>query len=146
MANHHFLRRKFITNEPIQTKYLLLLITSTLIPFLFSVGSFNYLLYRILLTPQELQPQTPFDLFVIMMKVNYVFLLGFPPIFIIILVLGVILSHRFAGPFKRIKCEMDAIAESGDIEKRLYVRKKDDIKPIVDSINHLLDSLSKKYK
>jgi methyl-accepting chemotaxis protein len=96
------------------------------------------------LTQQELQLQMPLDLFAIRMKINYVFFIGFPPIFMIILFLGVILSHRFAGPLKRIKRDMDAIAESGDIEKRLYVRKDDDIKPVVDSINHLLDSISKK--
>jgi len=78
------------------------------------------------------------------MKINYVFLLGFPPIFLIILLLGVVLSHRFAGPLKRINREMESMAESGDIGKRLSVRKNDDIKPVVDSINRLLDRLSKK--
>ena len=146
MANRHFLRRRLITNEVGQAKYLSMLITYMLIPFLFFVVSFNYLLYKIALTQQELQPQIPYDTFTIMMKINYAFLLGFPPNFIIILLLGAVLSHRFAGPFKRIKIETDAMAESGDIEKRLYVRKSDDIKPVVDSFNHLLDSLSKKYK
>ena len=79
-------------------------------------------------------------------KINVMLLIGIPPIFLLLILWGIILSHRFEGPIERVKREVEKISESGDYRKRIHLRKHDDIKPIVDSINRLLDSFSKKCK
>jgi len=123
-----------------------LLLSSMLIPFLFTIGCLNYLLLEMSTMQYGLQSQMPYDNFAIAMKINFFMLLIFPPIFIVILIIGAFLSNSFVGPFKRIEREINAIAESGDIEKRLSVRKNDAIRPLIGSINNLLDNISKKCK
>lgn len=144
--NMPMLRHKFITGDPVQTKYLALLITSMFVPFLFLVGCINYMLYWISSTQDGMQAQATGDIFTVMMKLNYILLMGFPIFFLIIVAVGVALSHRLIGPLRRIKRDIDTISESGDSSKRIYVRKNDDIKPIVDSINKLLDNMAGKIK
>jgi signal transduction histidine kinase len=54
------------------------------------------------------------------------------------------LSHRFAGPLLRVEKEINKITNGGDYSHRIRLRKNDDIKPVADAINKLLESLHKK--
>lgn len=146
MENKQVPRRNLVTGDPIQTKYLALFITSMVAPFVFFVGCINYILYRISISQYDLLGQAPEDIFAVLMKINYVMLFGFPIFFIIVLVLGIMMSNRLIGPLRRITREINTAADSGDISTRISIRKNDYIKPLVDSINKLLDAASKKIK
>ena len=56
------------------------------------------------------------------------------------------LSHKFAGPLERLEKELKRILEHGDYKTRVHLRKSDDIKPIADEINRILDRLEGKHK
>ena len=56
------------------------------------------------------------------------------------------LSHRFAGPLERLESEMKKICEEGHYKHRIHLRKSDDVRPVADSINKLLDKLEGKHK
>ena len=71
-----------------------------------------------------------------------ILLIGFPPLLLLLFIWGIIISHRFAGPLERLRRDVENISKSGDYARRLRIRKEDDLKPLADSINRLLDKVS----
>jgi methyl-accepting chemotaxis protein len=139
-----FIRKKFITGDPVQIRYLALLVASMIAPLLLAGGCFYFLIFKIIAEQPGLPNSAAEDLFPLIMKTNMILILGFPPLFLLILVWGIILSHRFAGPLRRLQRELEEIASTGDYTKRLEVRGKDDIKPIVDAFDRVLKGLCEK--
>ena len=84
------------------------------------------------------------NLFPVINKINMILLIGVPPLFLIVILWGIMLSHRFAGPIERLEKELKKIAHQRDYKIRIRVRKGDDIKPVTDALNELLDSIEKK--
>ncbi|MBI5099590.1 MAG: hypothetical protein HZB30_10170 [Nitrospirae bacterium] len=62
----------------------------------------------------------------------------------VVVILTMHFSHRLVGPFQRLKTEMRLIM-SGEYQRRLIVRKKDDlyIKSFIIEANKMLDELEK---
>jgi len=65
---------------------------------------------------------------------------------VIVIVLTMHFSHRFLGPFHRLKTEMRLIM-AGDYQKRLKIRHKDDIyiRSFIIEANKMLDVLEKTH-
>ncbi len=65
---------------------------------------------------------------------------------IIVIVLTLVFSHRFLGPFERLKTELRIIL-SGNLHQRLCIRSKDDlyIRSFILEVNKLLDNLKKTH-
>lgn len=141
--NKLFVRKRFLSTHPAQMKFLLLLLVSMLVP-VFFVGSFLYLLIFKMLADQQVTIESvSANLYPVIMKTNLGIALGFIPLFLLLLTWGLILSHRFAGPLERLQREIDEMAKQGNFSARLSVRKYDYVKPLVDSINNLLNKISK---
>jgi len=64
---------------------------------------------------------------------------------IIVIVLAIFFTHRFIGPFERLKMEMKLIL-GGDYNRRLSVRANDDfyIRSFITDVNKILDTLEGK--
>jgi len=65
-------------------------------------------------------------------------------IFFLLILWGVILSHRFAGPIERLERELKAIAENKAHKHRITLRKHDDIRPVAEAINKVLDKMEER--
>jgi len=65
---------------------------------------------------------------------------------IIVVVLTLVFTHRFLGPFERLKTELKIIL-SGKPHHRLRIRNRDDfyIKSFIMEVNKLLDKFEKKH-
>lgn len=65
---------------------------------------------------------------------------------VIVVLLTLFFSHRFIGPFERLKMEMRLIL-AGDYNRRLHIRQKDDlyIRSFIAEINILLDGFEKMH-
>ena len=63
---------------------------------------------------------------------------------LIVIILPVIFTHRFVGPFKRIEYEMKFIS-SGDLKRRLSVRSRDDlhIRNFIGYVNSFVDGFER---
>lgn len=133
------LRKKFITGEPVQAKYLYLLMVSMLVPVIFVCGCLYFLIFNVMARQIGIPEYVAYGLMPVIREINLILLVGFPPLAILLFVWGVMLSHRFAGPLERLKRDMDTISREGDYKMRLKVRKHDDIKPLADAINKVLD-------
>ena len=139
-----FIRLKFLTGSPVQSKYLALLLVSMIAPLLFVGGCMYYLIFTIMAEQLGIPESIAYNLFPVIKKINLILLMGLPPIFAMLLAWGVALSHRFVGPLERLKNEIEKIAHSADYARRIKVRKGDDIMPIAGAINKLLDKIEGK--
>ncbi|MCK5138813.1 MAG: hypothetical protein KAQ85_03130, partial [Thermodesulfovibrionia bacterium] len=76
----------------------------------------------------------------------FYFLIVFFGYAIIVVILPMFFTHRFLGPFERLKTELRIIL-SGDYHRRLSVRSKDDyyIRSFLVEIDKVLDELEKMY-
>lgn len=141
---NRFLRTKFLTGRPTQLKYLALLVASMVIPLIFVGGCLYYLIFTLVAEQLGIPESIAYNLFPVINKINMILVIGIPTIILFLIVWGIILSHRFTGPMERLEKELEKISEDGDYTKRLKLRKYDDMKPIADAINKLMDNIEGK--
>ncbi|MDP2913743.1 MAG: hypothetical protein Q8N91_07070 [Candidatus Omnitrophota bacterium] len=139
-----FLRTKYLTGSKIQLRYLGLLMVSIVVPLVFAAGCLYYLIFTIMAEQIGIPEYIAYNLYPVVKKINMILLIGVPPLFLLLVFWGIILSHRFAGPMERLEKELKRMADQSDYKKRLKIRKRDDLTPIVEEINRLLDNLEKK--
>jgi len=141
-----FRRKKIFTNKRVQLKYLTLLIVSMVVPLLFTIGCLYYMIFTIMAEQLGIPESIAYNLFPVVKKINVILAIGLPPLFLLLIWWGTILSHRFAGPLQRLEKELHKVTHSGDYSHRIILRKNDDVKPVADAINKLLDSIHRKKK
>ncbi|MFH0764127.1 MAG: hypothetical protein V1927_03910 [Candidatus Omnitrophota bacterium] len=141
-----FLRTKYLTGSRIQMRYLGLLMVSMIVPLIFVTACLYYLIFKIMAEQIGIPEYIAYNLFPVIHKINLILLIGVPPIFLILILWGIVLSHRFAGPLERVEKELHRISDHGEHHRRLNIRRGDDIMPIAEVINKLLDKLEGKNK
>jgi len=139
-----FIRTKFLIGRSVQLKYLALLMLSMVIPLVFVGGCLYYLIFNLMAEQLGIPESIAYNLFPVIDKMNLILLLGLPPLFLLLIIWGIMLTHRLLGPLERLEKELERIYNSGDYTKRLKLRKNDDIRPIADAINKLLDKIEGK--
>lgn len=141
-----FRRKKIFANRQVQLKYLLLLIVSMAVPLLFAISCLYYLIFTLVAEQLGIPESIAYNLFPVVKKINAMLMVGLPPLFLLLIWWGAVLSHRFAGPLQRIEKELNKITHNHDFSHRIHLRKNDDVKPMADAINRLLDSIHRKSK
>lgn len=139
-----FLRTKYLTGSRIQLRYLALLMVSMLIPSIFVGTCLYYLIFTIMAEQIGIPEYIAYTLSPVIQKINFILIIGVPPLFLILIFWGIILSHRFAGPMERLERELNRIAEHADFKHRLKLRQHDDMTPIVEAMNKVIDALEEK--
>jgi len=134
--------RFLITKNPLQIKYLLLILLSILVP-LFAVGGcLYYLMFQVMAEQLAIPEAIAYNLIPVLEKINFLLLVGIPPIVVLLFIWGLMLTHRLIGPLERLEDDLRKIRE-GDYDVRLKLRKDDDLKPIADVVNDIIDKLIK---
>jgi len=141
-----FRRKKIFTNKRVQLKYLILLVVSMAVPLIFVIGCMYYLIFSIMAEQLGIPESIAYNLFPVVKKINTILAIGLPPLFLLVIWWGTVLSHKFAGPLERVEKELNKVTHSHDFSHRLHLRRNDDLKSIANAINKLLDSLHKKGK
>jgi hypothetical protein len=141
-----FRRKKIFANRQVQLKYLILLIVSMVVPLLFAIGCLYYMIFTLIAEQLGIPESIAYNLFPVVKKINEILVIGLPPLFLLLIWWGNVLSHRFAGPLLRIEKELNKITHDHDFSHRIHLRKNDDVKPVADAINRLLESLQRKLK
>ncbi|MEC4686570.1 MAG: hypothetical protein VST71_12670 [Nitrospirota bacterium] len=74
----------------------------------------------------------------------FFFIIVFAGYAVVVVFLTLFFTHRFVGPFERLKMEMRIIL-SGDYQRRLCVRNNDDvyIRSFISDVNRVLDELER---
>lgn len=141
-----FIRTKYLGASRIQLRYLVLLMVSMVIPMVFVAACMYYLIFTIMAEQLGIPEYVAYNLFPVVRKINLILLIGVPPLFLLLILWGVLLSHRFLGPIERLEKELKKIAEHGNYSSRVRLRKNDDMKPVAEAINKVLDKIEEKNK
>jgi len=142
----HFFRTKYLTGSRIQMHFLALLMASMVVPLVVVGGCLYYLIFTVMAEQLGIPEYIAYNLFPVIKKINLILLVGVPPLVLLLILWGIMLSHRFAGPMERLEKELKRIAEHADFKHRLRLRKNDDMRPIAEAVNRLLDSVESKRK
>ena len=79
----------------------------------------------------------------IVKSVNIQIMLSLLLITPLVVIIGLFLSHRMAGPVYRMEKTLTAMG-NGDISARITLRKRDEFKSLADRINFVVDSMRSK--
>jgi len=139
-----FLRTKFLTGSRVQLRYLALVMISMIVPTAFVGGCLYYLIFNIMAEQLGIPEHIAYNLLPVLEKINIILVIGVPPLLLLLIAWGIILSHRFVGPIDRLQNEITKIIEAKEYGHRIRLRKHDDLKPVADTINRLLDKIEGK--
>lgn len=137
------MRKFYLVNNRLELRYLRLLVLALILPTL-TVGACLYYLIFYLLARQIGIPEAVSEqLLPVVGRLNIFLSISIPALFVILLSVGIFLSRRLAGPIKRLETELDEIITGNLVSKRLKLRIDDELKPMIDSVNLLLDRVEK---
>lgn len=125
----------------------MLLMVSMIVPLVFVTGCLYYLVFTVMAEQIGIPEYIAYNLFPAIEKINTILLIGVPPLFLILILWGIVVSHRLAGPMERLEKELKRISQGEEHTRRIHVRKRDDIRPVAEAINSLLDKVEEgKYE
>ena len=137
------MRLRFITKNPLQLKYLVLILSSITLPLLIVGGCLYYLIFQIMAEQLAIPESIAYNLIPVVEKINFLLIIGIPPIIGLLFIWGTILTHRLMGPLARLQEDLKKISD-GDYSIRLKIRKDDDLRFLVNVINQIIDKLEKR--
>ena len=137
------LRVKWLMKHPIQAKYLLIVLIAMLGPMLLLGYCLYHLVFNLLAKEMVFPEAIMTNISPVIDEVNSLLVLILPGIILIIIFLALVISHRFAGPIERLENDLDEII-AGDYERKIHVRKRDDLAGIAQRINVIVKILREK--
>ncbi len=138
--------RNFLINPQYQIKYIFWTTLSGLFLILCNIFVFYHFVsenYKILVDLSPMEDEAKTQLYRELHRI--LFLMGGFSIFFVIVVslLGLVLSHRTAGPMFQFKRVFQSI-QSGNLDTRIHLRPKDDFQDVAHECNRMIDYLQKK--
>lgn len=137
------MRLRFVTKNPLQLKYLALILSSIMLPLLIVAGCLYYLIFQVMAEQLAIPESIAYNLIPVVEKINFLLVVGIPPIIVLLFIWAVILTHRLMGPLARLQEDLEKISD-GDYSIRLKIRKDDDLRFLVNVINKIIDKLEKR--
>ncbi len=137
------MRRFFLVRNGLELHYLRLLVLSLILPTLMVGGCLYYLIFYLLAEQIGIPEAVAEQLSPIVHKVNVFLTVSIPILFVILISIGIFLSRKLAGPIERVEKELSEIVEGCLTSRRLKLRKGDELKPMIDDVNRLLDKIEK---
>lgn len=131
-------RRRYFVNNTFQYRYIAVVI----VPLIMLMAGLYYIMYYSMFSEMLIPEAVVATLLPAMKKVNLVLLATLPITLFLIIRAALVDSNRVVGPVSRLEGELDMII-AGDRSVRLKIRAKDDLKPVVDRMNRVLDTISK---
>ncbi len=129
-------RTLFKKKDKLQHKYLRLIMLSLSLP-TFLVGACLYKLTFYIFSQYITAPEImETALLPAIKKINF----SLPVLFLVLFATGVAISNRLVGPVNRMIKDVKEIT-GGNYSKRIKLRQNDDLKPLADTINRMLDKL-----
>ena len=103
-------------------------------------GCLYYLIFQIMAEQLAIPESIAYNLIPVVKKMNFLIIVGMPPIVLLLFAWGMIITHRLIGPLERLTRDLRRISE-GDYSIQLKLRKNDDLRPIADLINKIINKL-----
>jgi len=139
------MRKLQLVKYAVESRYFRLLLISIILPTLLLGACLYYFIFMVLAENLGIPETIAEHLLPVIHQINGLLLFGLPLIILLITGWGLIIFTRLVGPIDRVKKELDRIIK-GNYSERIKIRKGDDLKPVVDGINKLLDRIEAKQK
>ncbi len=136
------MRNIFCIKSRLQHRFLRLIEASLLLPTIIVGGCLYYLIFFLIADEIAIPEFISVILYPAIERINIILVITLPLVLIFLWLLGIIMSHRMAGPIDRLTRELDDIIKTGNYKRRIQVRKEDEMKPFVDNIDKLLIRIS----
>ncbi|OGS44338.1 MAG: hypothetical protein A2539_01085 [Elusimicrobia bacterium RIFOXYD2_FULL_34_15] len=130
-------RRIVIIKRALQFKYIAVVIIAMLLVALTVGWDVYYTIGRAII---ELNHS---ELFPLMVRINNLMLGKLIVLVVIVFVISIFVSHKFAGPIFKFERSCDTIAE-GDLTYRVYLRTGDELVDLQLKFNNMISELQKK--
>ena len=131
-------RKKYFIKAGLQGRYLRLVFLAIALPtFLFSF-CLCYLVIYLMAEQLGIPESIAYNITPVVIKISIIIILGLPVVSALLLLWGLVISHRIAGPVYRLEQELDKISR-GDFSLRIKFSKKDELASIGQGINKVLD-------
>lgn len=130
-------RRKKYLGTVFQKKLLFLVFTCAVIPAAIVAACMYYLIFNMLAMQMVFPEAIANNLMPVLHRVNIILGVSIPVILLLIWIIALELSHRISGPLYRVEKELDERI-SGTKQGPIKLRKKDELKSLVDKLNKLL--------
>lgn len=137
------MRFKFVTKNSVQRKYLALILSSIALPLLIAGGCLYYLMFQIMAEQLAIPEAIACNLIPVLKKINFLLIIAIPPIAILLFILAAILTHKLIGPIDRMERDLKKISD-GNYSLRIRIRKDDNLRPMAEAINKIIDQLEKR--
>lgn len=138
-------RKRYFVKKRLQFKYLLFVLLAMIVPTLVCGGALYYLIWQTIAAEIALPEVIAENLVPALYKVNIILFISLPLIFLVMLLLSIVISHKIAGPVYRLERELKEISE-GDYSRRIKFRSNDELQEIADGINKILEHISEEKK
>ena len=128
-----FQRRTVLVKKTFQVKYMALVFVSVLCASLIIGGDIYYNLYRLIVTeaPSLAAAASQFNLVILVKLILYL---------VLMLLISLFVSHRFAGPIYRFEKSAQAVAK-GDLTHRVSLRTGDELMELQEEFNAMIGGL-----
>lgn len=137
------MRKFYLAQNRLESHYLRLLVLSLILPTLTVGGCLYYLIFYLLARQIGIPEAVSEQLSPVVAKLNVFLLVSIPILFVMLMSVGIFLSRRLAGPIERLERELEEIIAANLMSNRLKLRKDDELKPMIDSVNLLLERIEK---
>ncbi len=138
-------RKRYLVKKGLQFRYLGLILAAVVLPALLISGCFYYLIFSLMAEQLAIPESIAYNLMPVFHKINAILIIGMPLIIVMLLILGLRISHKIAGPIYRLEKELDEIAK-GNFAIRIKMRSRDELIGIAQKINRILDRAQEKIK
>jgi len=136
-------RKGYFIGSGLQFRYLRLILLAIALPTVLVSICLYYLIFYLMAEQLGIPESIAYNIIPVLKKINIILFLGLPVIAFLLLLWGVVISHRIAGPEYRLEQELDKIAK-GDFARRIKFRRKDELAGIAHGINKVLDKIEGK--
>lgn len=139
-----FLQRRYLIDRRFQIKYTLMVVILSSIVFLI----FGYRLYRGELAKTQILQIQNLDVQNLVQSQDTTILYYLAAFFLLqlasLVVLGILITHRIAGPVFRVQKYLEDAAKGGELKTLDKVRSRDEFHEFFDSLSELIDRFKAK--
>ncbi len=138
--------RNFLINPRYQLKYISLLTATGFVLTIFNCAIFYYFIrenYSILVELVPMQEQVRNQLYSELYQIIVYLTIGSVIFLALIALVGLVISHRTAGPLYHFKRVFNEI-KGGKTQARVMLRPTDDFQDVAQAFNEMMNSIEKK--
>jgi methyl-accepting chemotaxis protein len=139
-TRHNYKRKIFIVNKKYQYRYLFIIISTMLISVASVYFTTFYVIWNKVIDEFFFVPEASKKLAEIFVQTSQLLVIPILLLAVIFTVVGIILSHKVAGPIFRVERVAQELSK-GNLDIKVKFRKGDELHELADSLNEMIDGI-----